>query len=98
MLSYTHFRYAEIVLYVKVSDNYSKYFFSFYLFIYVDIYRQILANKQWREKPILTTSSSWTPRWPLSGPYSGTSVKGSALKVEALDRFNGSRGKELFTV
>ena len=75
-----------------------KSFFFLLLNYLFAIYWQILANKQWGEKPILDTSSSWTPRWLLSGPYSCTSVKSSALTVKALERLNGFEGIELSTV
>jgi hypothetical protein len=34
--------------------------------------------------------------WPLSGPYSGICVKGSAQTVKVLERLNGFEGRESF--
>ena len=47
----------------------------------------MLANKGWGVKPILTTD----------GPYSGTSVKGSALTIKAFERLQDFVGKGSFT-
>ena len=57
-------------------------------------HKQILANKRWGEKPILI----WTPRWPLSGPYSGSSVRGSALTVKVLEWLKVLGGRESFAL